>query len=470
MEELTAALLARAPETDMEPTLARVERVLDMLGSPQQTFRSVHITGTNGKTSTARMAETMLRAGGLRTGLYTSPHLHSIGERICIDGEPLLDERMLELFAEIEPYVQLADEEAAVGGQPPLTFFEVLTILAFAAFADAPVEVAVVEVGLGGVWDATNVMDADVAVVTPISEDHTAWLGTDVAQIAAEKSGIIKQDCTAVLAAQVQEAADVLLARCAQVHARVMAQGRDFDLNSRTPGVGGQLVSVRLGDVVLPEVFVPLLGVHQAQNALLATAAVAALLTEDLDLADDVVSGLESVVVPARLEQLGRSPTVLVDAAHNPAGARVLAAALREDYSFDSTIGVVAIMADKDLPGILEALAPVLDRVILTRNSSERSASLAALREAAAGLWDPESLLEADSVAEALEEAVVLSGSGRGGVVVTGSVVTAADARKATGHQDFGTIPSIATVGLEDPDDADESEGQQLLEEPEEDL
>ena len=430
LSDVSGELFARQPETDMVPTLRRVQRVMDLLGDPQRSPRIVHITGTNGKTSTARMLETLLVATGLRVGTYTSPHLESVTERIRIDGEAISDERFIEVYEDIRPIVGMVDAEEEADGRPGLTFFEVITCMAFAAFADAPVDVAVIEVGLGGVWDATNVADADVAVITPIAVDHVQWLGTTPIQIAAEKAGIIKAGCTAVIGHQQPDVRQVLLDRCAEVGAAARVVETDHHVLDRTVAVGGQVFSVQVGDVRYDEVFLPLHGAHQADNAALAVAAVDALLVSEEPLDQALVDALGSVMSPGRLEPVRRDPTVLVDAAHNPAGAEALAAALSESYTFFETTAVIAVMADKDVVGILAPLRTCVDRVIATQNSSERCLPAGALAEAATEVFGADAVDLEPDLAAALGVAIRHAEQSGGGVVVTGSVVTAGDARR----------------------------------------
>lgn len=452
ISQVEADLLARQPETNMIPTLERVAKVMQLLGDPQRNYRVIHVTGTNGKTSTARMIEVMVRAAGLRTGLFTSPHLHSVTERVAVDGLPLSNEGFVAAYQDVAPYLAMVDQELEIDDSPRLTFFEVLTCMAYAAFADAPIDVAIVEVGLGGEWDATNVAQADVAVVTPVSLDHTDWLGTDVVKIAGEKSGIIKADSVAVLSGQSPEVSEVLLARCAAVGAIPVLQGVDFSIKDRTLALGGQLISIQGVAGSYDEVFLPLWGRHQVDNAAVAVAAVESLLSHGEQLNAEVVSALETVSSPARLEIVNRSPTVIVDAAHNPAGASVLAEALSDSFSFDQAVGVVSVMADKDIAGILEALRPAFSRVVFTANSSPRATSAAELAQVAVDLdlWRSNQVMVAEDLETAISVAKDLvgkiAGDGRAAVVATGSVVTAAEVRSLFGAPPVAAAPEIATM------------------------
>lgn len=479
LREVERQIFARRPEHAIDPTLGRIAELTGLLGDPQRSYPVIHITGTNGKSSTARMTQTLLRARGLRTGLFTSPHLVSISERICVDGEPLAAERFVEIYDEIEPYLKLVDDS-----QPArLSFFEVLVAMAFAAFADAPVDVAVIEVGMGGTWDATNVADGAVAVVTPVSMDHAEYLGDTVAAIAADKAGIIKPGAVAVLGQQPVDAAAELMHRAAEVGATVAREGFEFGVLGRELALGGQRLSVRglLGEY--DDLYLPLFGAHQAANAACALAAVEAFSggagspdsagasTPNGDSAGSargsvsaVLSGagaLDAAMVaeafatmtsPGRLEIVRRSPLIVIDAAHNPAGMAATAAAVTEAFGPAEVVAVLAVSADKDVAGILDELEPVAAAVVVTRNSSGRSLELAALAELAAVAFGPGRVHVAERIDDAIERAVSLAddaaaqiagpmaglmtgdtdlGVAAAGalVLVTGSVITAGDAR-----------------------------------------
>jgi len=470
LAQIEREIVARRPEHAIDPTLDRIRALVTLLGDPQQAYPVIHVTGTNGKTSTARMVESLLRARGLRTGLFTSPHLSSVRERIRIDGEPVAAARFIAAYDELKPYLDLVDAQ-----QPtPLSFFEVYTGMAFAMFADAPVDVAVIEVGMGGTWDNTNVADGAVAVVTPISLDHTRWLGDTIEEIAAEKAGIIKPGAVAVLAQQPPAAAEVLLRRVSEVGASVAREGIEFGVIGREQAVGGQQVSVRglLSDY--PDLFLPLFGAHQAGNLACAIAAVeafargdavgapaaaedaelnghetelgelaprAATLTQpgalDIDLVRDAVAGMSS---PGRLEIVRRSPLVIVDAAHNPAGMAATVAALDESFEFASLIAVVAIAADKDVPAVLDQLEPLASMLVATTNSSGRAMPAAELADLAESVFGPDRVRVADRLDDAIELGVALAdesdaegdrvgGTGGAALLITGSVITAGEAR-----------------------------------------
>jgi dihydrofolate synthase/folylpolyglutamate synthase len=431
LAEVESALARRWPESHLDPTLERVQDLLDVLGSPQSAYPVMLVAGTNGKTSTARMADAVLRELGLRVGRYTSPHLERVTERISLDGDPLRDEQFVDAFTEIEPFLELVDARH----EHPLSYFETLTALAYAVFADAPVDVAVVEVGMGGTWDATNVVDAAVAVVTPVGLDHQAYLGDTIDLIAAEKAGIVKAGGFVVLARQEPAAAEVLLRRVAEVGATVAREGLEFGVVSRALAVGGQLLELRGLAGTYPDVLLPLLGPHQATNAAVALAAVEALLgggSESLD-PDAVRAGFGAARSPGRLEVVRRGPTVLLDAAHNPAGARALADALATDFSFVRLIAVIGVLDDKDARGLLESLEPVVDHVVTTQSSSPRALDADALAALAAEVFGADRVSVAPRLPDALDEAIGLAeedgAHGGAGVLVTGSVVTVGEAR-----------------------------------------
>jgi len=430
--EVQAALLHRWPETRLDPSLDRMAALVELLGDPQAAYPVVHVAGTNGKSSTARMIESVLRAFGLRTGLVTSPHLVDVRERIMIDGEPISELRFVEVYDDISPYLQMVDARFP---DVPLSYFEVLTAMAYAAFADAPVGVAVVETGMGGTWDATNVADAAVAVVAPIDVDHTEYLGPDVDSIAGEKAGIIKAGGVAVLAQQRVPAAEVLLERCAQVGASVVREGLEFGVRHRDVAVGGQLLALQTPAGVYDEVFLPLHGAHQAHNAALALAAVEVFFGAGEQQVDPeaVREGFATVASPGRMEVVRRGPTVMLDAAHNPHGARALAESLVDEFSFDRLVGVVAVLADKDAAGLLGALEPVLDEVVVTQAQTPRAMPADDLAAIAVEVFGEDRVqVEAllpdalDAALASVDEPETLGGTG---VVVTGSVITAGQAR-----------------------------------------
>jgi dihydrofolate synthase/folylpolyglutamate synthase len=427
------ALAGRWPSEDkMQPDLERIRLLMDMLGSPQKAYPVIHISGTNGKTSTARIADSLLRSFGLRVGRYTSPHLESVTERITVDGVPLTEEQFTAAYDDIAPYIELVDSRMPV----PMTFFEVLTAMAYAAFADAPVDVAVVEVGLGGSWDATNVVEASTCVVTPIGMDHVPLLGTTLAEVATEKAGIIHPGATVVLAAQAPEAAEVLLRRCVEVGATVAREGLEFGVASRATAVGGQLVTLQGLAGTYDEMFLPLFGEHQAGNAACALAAVEAFLgggeSRQID-PEAVRDGLADARSPGRLEVVRTSPTVVLDAGHNPHGMTATVRALSDAFSFTKLVGVVACLADKDVRGMLEVLEPALTSVVVTTNASPRALPVDDLYALAVEVFGEDRVAAEDRLDDALDTAVALAEDeveyGGAGVLVTGSVVTVGEAR-----------------------------------------
>lgn len=435
--EVEDALLSRWPETRLEPSLDRIRALTEVLGDPQSGYPVIHLTGTNGKTSTSRMIDTLLRALDLRTGRFTSPHVERMSERISVDGEPLGDEEFVRAFNDVAPYLQIVDDDQ----EHPLSFFETVVAMGYAAFADAPVDVAVVEVGMGGSWDATNVVDAAVAVVLPVAVDHAAYLGTTAGEIAVEKAGIIKPGSIAVLADQSPEVAEVLLERVAEVGASVVREGLDFGVTSRVPAVGGQVLTLRGLRASYEDVFLPLYGAHQAQNAAIALAAVEAFVASSeqsqvLD-ADVVRAAFAEVTSPGRLEIVRRSPTVVLDAAHNPHGAEALGAALEDSFTFHPLIGVIGVMADKDHEGLLAALEPHLAHIVCTQNSTDRALPAEQLAVVAREVFGEDRVSVEPALGNAIEAAATLAeagaafgeGLGSGAVLVTGSVVTVGEAR-----------------------------------------
>ncbi|WP_328617853.1 bifunctional folylpolyglutamate synthase/dihydrofolate synthase [Amycolatopsis sp. NBC_00355] len=439
-----AELNQRWPETKIEPSLARISALVQLLGEPNRGYPVLHVAGTNGKGSTARMIDALLTRMGLRVGRYTSPHLQLVTERIALDGHPISAARYAELWHDLAPYVAMVDGAAADG--VAMSKFEILTGMAFAAFADAPVEAAVVEAGLGGAWDATNVADAEIAVITPIGLDHIEYLGPDILGAAKEKAGIIKPGSVAVIAEQDPEVLKVLLDRAVEVDAAVARAGSEFGVLEREIAVGGQMLKLQGLGGVYDEIFLPLHGAHQAQNAALALAAVEAFFGAGKDkqlVMEAVREAFAEVENPGRVERVRAAPTVLLDAAHNPHGARALAATVAEEFAFRRLVGVVGVMAEKDARGILDALEPVLSDVVVTRNSSPRSMPLEELNDLAISIFGEDRVVAETDLQTAVETAIALVESSDdpeealagGGVLVTGSVVTAGEARTLFGKE-----------------------------------
>ncbi|MFF9562672.1 bifunctional folylpolyglutamate synthase/dihydrofolate synthase [Leifsonia sp. NPDC014704] len=439
-EAVYQALLARVGEGAPERRLDATRRAVELLGDPQRAYPIIHVTGTNGKTSTSRIAESLLRAYGLRTGLLTSPHLVRFNERIVIDGEPIEDEALVRNWEDISPYLEIVDAELTESGKAPLTFFEALTALAFAAFADAPVDVAVIEVGMGGEWDSTNVGDGQVAVFTPIALDHTKALGDTVEEIARTKSGIVKPSADLVSSAQTPEADRVLRDAALLTESTFAEQPGDFDVASTRVAVGGQLVTVRGRAATYEDVFLPLYGDHQAQNAAVAVAAVETFLgrgTQPLNPAL-VEEGFATATSPGRLQLIGIEPSILVDAAHNPAGAEVLAEALRTYFDFDEITFVVGILGDKDARGVIRALAPVATQFFVTRPDSERAREAEDLGDLVREEVGDEATIVYSDPIDALESARDWAGEeGRRAVVVAGSIVLVGQAMAYAEEQEW---------------------------------
>ncbi|GAA2448560.1 folylpolyglutamate synthase/dihydrofolate synthase family protein [Actinomadura vinacea] len=452
---VVTAIMSRGVEWEIDPTLDRIRDLVDVLGEPQRAYPVIHIAGTNGKSSTARLVEALLRERGLRTGLYTSPELNTLRERIAVDGEAISEERFVQVYEDVLPYLGLIDDKHGTR----LSFFEVLTAMAYAAFADAPVDVAVVETGMGGSWDATNVADGTVAVVTPIGLDHTRYLGETIEEIAAEKAGIIKPGAVAVLAQQPVAAAEVLLRRVVEVGATAAREGVEFGVLHRDVAFGGQQIRLQGLHGAYDEIFLPLFGEHHAGNAATALAAVEAFASgaptrgePNLEAATRIAPGesyvggeagqLDPALVrsgfaksssPGRLEVARTGPTVLLDAAHNPAGMAATVATITESFDFSRLVGVFAAAADKDVAGVLDQLEPVLAELVVTRNSSPRSMPVDELAELAEGIFGTERVHAVPRLDDAIDRGIGLAeetGEYRGaGVLITGSVVTAGDAR-----------------------------------------
>ena len=433
-DEVIDELLMRVGEAQPEPRLTATRRAAELLGDVHMAWSMIHITGTNGKSSTARIAESLVRAQGLRTGLLTSPHLVRLTERICIDGEPISDERFVTNWRDIEPILGLVDAELVDAGEPPLTFFEALTVLAYACFTDAPIDVAIVEVGMGGEWDSTNVADADVAVFTPIALDHVARLGSTVAEIARTKAGIIKPDSRVVTAVQPPEALAEIERACELNEAELFREDVDFAVTSDAPAVGGRLVELRGLYGEHEPVGLRLHGSYQAHNAALAVAAVEALFGEPLR-EEVLAEGLGTAKSPGRLDLVGVDPTVIVDAAHNPHGAEHLAEAVRATFAFDELVLVLGTLEDKDVDGVIRPLADLATRILVTESESPRAIPAWELGERVRDVLGEEAAATKrvevverwqDAIELARQDAVELAARGDGpvssGVLVTGSI------------------------------------------------
>ncbi|MER6665197.1 folylpolyglutamate synthase/dihydrofolate synthase family protein [Amycolatopsis japonica] len=440
-----AELNQRWPETKIEPSLARIAALVNLMGEPHRGYPVLHVAGTNGKGSTTRMIDALLTRMGLRVGRYTSPHLQLVTERIALDGAPISAAAYVDLYRDVAPYVTMVDN---AGGQDavPMSKFEVLTGMAFAAFADAPVEAAVIETGLGGSWDATNVVDGDVAVITPIGVDHVEYFGGSPAKAAVEKAGIIKPGSVAVIAEQEPEVQKILLERAVEVDASVARAGSEFGVLEREVAVGGQMLKLQGLGGVYDEIFLPLHGAHQAANAALALAAVEAFFGAGKDkqlVIEAVREAFAEVETPGRLERVRAAPTVLLDAAHNPHGAKALATTVAEEFAFRRLAAVVSVMAEKDARGILDALEPVVSEIVVTKNSSPRAMPLDELNDVAISIFGEDRVVAEPSLDAAIETAIGLVEQSDdpeeplagGGVLVTGSVVTVGEARTLFGKE-----------------------------------
>ena len=439
VQEIYESIVARAPEHDIDPTLDRVKLALDILGDPQNFYPSIHITGTNGKTSTSRMIDSLLTAFGMKTGRFTSPHLLDVRERVSLEGHPITREGFVRAWEDVAPYIGMVDERSQEEGGPRLSFFEVFTIMAYAAFADYPVDAAVVEVGMGGRWDATNVIDAGVSVITPIALDHTKWLGSTIEEIAREKAGIIKPGQVVVIMAQEEDVLDILLEQARSVDAIARVEGRDFEVVDRQMGVGGQMVTIRTPSAVYEDVFVPLFGEYQAHNAAAALVAVEAFMGgRGLD-GRIVEQGLMNASSPGRMQVVRHSPTIIVDAAHNPAGAATLREAVESSFSFARIAGVYSAMGDKDVEGVLSEVEPFIDHLVVTQMPGDRAANLERLAQIAGEVFGPDRVDVRESLADAVDRAAEIAEAGaepadRSGILVFGSVMLAGEMLALAGY------------------------------------
>ncbi|VEI12704.1 bifunctional folylpolyglutamate synthase/dihydrofolate synthase [Trueperella bialowiezensis] len=437
--EIYAQILTRAPEHKVQPSTQRVVDCLDMMGNPQHQYRAIHITGTNGKTSTARMIEALLRERGIRTGRFTSPHLNSVRERISIDGQAISREGFIQAWQDVAPFVEMVDAQSAANGGPQMSFFEVFTVMAFAAFADAPVDVAVVEVGMGGLWDATNVIDADVAVLMTVARDHEKWLGAQLTDIAREKLGILKPGATLISAPQTPDVSELVKQAVAKNRATHVQYGKHLEVLEREPAVGGQMLTVRTPSAVYEDVPLAMYGKYQAENAAIALAAVEALFGGGAWSGDVVEHALMATNSPGRMEVIKNSPLVIADAAHNPAGVQATVEAL--DESFPGTrVLVFAAMADKDVEGMLSVLEPNVHSVVVTELHSERAMPIDEVAQLARSVFGEDrvavephldsAIVYAADVAESVDPEEVTTPS----VIVMGSVILAAEARAVMGR------------------------------------
>ena len=422
--EAVAELDRRQPEHMPEPSLDRIRLVSELMDDPQLTYQTIHVTGTNGKSTIARAAADIACAHGVKSGLFTSPHLHTVRERFSVCGVEISEEEFAEAWAHLAPYLEVADGRE----HGDSTYFEAITALAFLWFADKPVDLAVMEVGMGGSWDATNLVAGDVAVIGEVGLDHPE-LGSTVQEVATEKAGIVKSGKTVVVREQPDEALKVIEARASDVGATVLLEGREWEVTARLPAVGGQQFRVRGVHATYDEVFLPMFGEHVVRNVAAAIVAVESVLGYRLD-PDAIRSAIGALRIPGRLEVLARSPLIVLDGAHNPAGAAALARALVEAFTWTRLHVVLAVSSNKDVDGVVAALAPMADVWYPAQNESVRSfpAEHVAERIAAAGgrvadLGTVEESLAAARDAAAEEDLIL----------VTGSLYTVADARRALG-------------------------------------
>lgn len=429
VDAIEKALLARWPEVRISPTTERIAALVDILGSPQLTYPTIHVGGTNGKTTTSRMIDALLFAHGLRTGRFTSPHLETYRERIAINGQPIDPKDLIFAYNDIAAYLDLMDTKF----ENPISFFEAITALGFVAFAEHPVDVAVIEVGMGGEWDATNIVDADVSVIMPIGFDHMEYLGHTLHEIAATKAGIIKEGGFIVLAQQEPEAAKELIRKAAEVGADVVREGIEYSVESRAVAVGGQLITIKGVNDTYDDIYLPLHGKHQAANAASALVAVEAFFGDQpLDI-EAVRAGFAATTSPGRCEVVNRDPTIILDAAHNPHGAKALAETLANEFNFDEIVAVVGVFGDKDATGILQELEQIVDHVIVTQSSSDRAMPSSELEKIASKIFGVDRVFEVPDLHSAIDRAVSDAlrplSEDTIGIIITGSVVTVGEAR-----------------------------------------
>lgn len=439
MVKIGTAILERAPEHKVQPSISRVKAVLELLGNPQNTYQVVHITGTNGKTTTTRVVEQIIRESGLRTGRFTSPHLHTMRERIVIDGDNISVADFIATWQEIEPYVRMVESNSANTSGTKLSFFEILTVMAYVAFANAPVDVAVVEVGMGGRWDATNVADGQVAVITPIALDHEKWLGASVTEIATEKVGIIKPKASVVSAEQI-ESVQAIIAQAVQDNSAYLVQeNKEACVLSTEFAVGGQIITLQTPNAIYEDLYLPLAGVHQAHNVLLAVLAVEAFFGQQALSATVIEEAIAQVKSPGRIEIVRSSPLVIVDAGHNPHGVQASLQALENHFGLRKVIAVYSAMADKDIEGVLDLLEPMVEALVLVEMDNPRAAKLEYLETIAQEVFGEDRVYTASNLSEAITKAADLAETDLEalvedtGVIVLGSVYIAAQARQVLG-------------------------------------
>ncbi|MEW6553556.1 MAG: folylpolyglutamate synthase/dihydrofolate synthase family protein [Actinomycetota bacterium] len=424
--------LGQAARHGIKPSLDRIRLLCSKLGEPQLEFPSIHITGTNGKTSTARMISSILEVSGKKVARYTSPHMQSVTERICINGRPVPERDFAALLERIIPQVEETDAETG----DPLSYFEVTTAMAFVHFAALKVDVGVIEVGLGGRWDATTLVDSHLQVITGVALDHVAELGGTLEKIACEKAGIIKEDSYVISAVSDPAALEVISRTCDEKGSTLRLFGRDFQLlYNLTYGLEtgriGQAVGIQGLLREYPELFVPLLGEHQAMNAACAVAACETYAGSLSALSStEVEAGMKRVKSPGRLEVVSLDPLVLLDGAHNPDGASRLAHVISNDLDYDDLILVVGILEDKDARNMLELLLPLASTAVVTQSADERAMPAHALAALVKEMGHDCVVVE--DVAEAVKFARTMA-TVSDMVCVTGSLYTVGEARGALG-------------------------------------
>jgi dihydrofolate synthase/folylpolyglutamate synthase len=424
--DAVSALSNRFPENKINPSLDRILMTMDLMGQPQNNFKTIHIAGTNGKTSTSRMIERLLRTLELRTGLFISPHLIHPRERIEINGQIISERRFQEIFEEVNPYLELVDQKFL---DAPMTFFEVLTAMGFLAFSDEPIDVLSLEVGMGGRWDSTNVVTPEVSVITSIGLDHQEFLGSSIKEIALEKAGIIKENIPVVISKQVKEANQVLEQIALSKKSQIIREGVEFDILERTVGVGGQQLKIATPYGSYQDLFLPLFGKFQASNAACALTAVETFLGKklELELVQEAFSDFKS---PARLQIVKRNPTILIDAAHNISGVQNTLEAINETFKFYNKILIIGFMKDKDIDQMLELLKGYAQDVILTQANSTRAINAEELSRKVISISNfSQNVKSYDNSKEALDAALEIAKSKNSstGVIVLGSIALAGE-------------------------------------------
>jgi len=424
--DAVSALSNRFPENKINPSLDRILMAMDLMGQPQNNFKTIHIAGTNGKTSTSRMIERLLRNLDLRTGLFISPHLIHPRERIEINGQIISDKRFQEIFDEINPYLEIIDQKFV---DAPMTFFEVLTAMGFLAFSDEPIDVLSLEVGMGGRWDSTNVVTPEVSVITAIGLDHQEFLGSSIKEIAYEKSGIIKENIPVVISKQVKEANQVLNETALSKNSQIIREGIEFDILERTVGVGGQQLNIATPHGNYQDLFLPLFGKYQASNAACALTAVETFFGKKLEL-ELVQEAFADFKSPARLQIIKRNPTILIDAAHNVSGVQNTIEAIEETFKFDQKILIIGFMKDKDVDEMLDLLKSYAQDVIITQVNSNRAISIEDLNKKISLIPNfSQNVTAYNNSKDALDSAITIAKTkiGSTGIIVLGSIALAGE-------------------------------------------